>query len=748
MGVLSVLNIFEARKRKFIFRAIVVIAIVMAIALAIGKAYQHWDDDPDRGALPINNGEFGENYSTPIYLDQGWSASDSLWFYNTTQGSGLMPYDFFIALEQADSNLPFRDNSVIDKYRYLPQKPTFFNPDGLPVGFVKEPYQGKDYIGYTCAACHTGQVNYQGHAMRIDGGPSMADMVGFLTALQKSLQAAQNVPEKHQRFVSKVLELNNDYDSAQQVESDLKKWSDTIALYNNINHSKVKYGYARLDAFGRIYNRVLEHVINREQVALVLRSSENALGQPLLTEAQISKVLDGISETIIGDVQFAEIIARLQNTADGYPGLGVKDMQRIKRGIFNEPNAPVSYPFLWDITHSDYVQWNGLADNSGVGPLGRNTGEVIGVFGILDWSAKDPGFSLSAKITGQSQKSKVIDFKSSIDLVNLSRLESQLKSLTSPVWPTLSTCQRDPFQACDKDQEENAEQKRANEVFAQYPEWKVDPAKAKWGRTLYAEYCQGCHEVIDRTDWDRIVVAKMSALDHVGTDPAMAHNSVSYTGYSGNFFNTYLSTDVGPASGNVVVQNRAPVVQVLTAATKGAVATPDADKNVIRRSLDWLYMLGKSFFDNQIKGSLKAGDYTPDTTANPYNSLVAYKGRSLNGIWATAPYLHNGSVPTLYDLLLPAKEAGDPDEGEYRPANFVVGSREFDPVKVGFRSQGYGGSEFNTGFNVVCKIPQKDGKCWGNLNSGHEYGTIHDKRGMTPLTHEERVALVEYMKTL
>ena len=41
MGVLSVLNIFEARKRKFIFRAIVVIAIAMAIALAIGKAVEH-----------------------------------------------------------------------------------------------------------------------------------------------------------------------------------------------------------------------------------------------------------------------------------------------------------------------------------------------------------------------------------------------------------------------------------------------------------------------------------------------------------------------------------------------------------------------------------------------------------------------------------------------------------------------------------------------------------------------------------
>src|SRR5690606_25177832 len=146
----------------------------MFITLAIGKIYQHWDDDPDRGAMAIDNGHFGENYSTPIYLDQGWDPTDSLWYYNTTQGSGLLPYDLFIALEQADNETLFRDNQLIDKYRYLPQKPTFFNPDGLPVGFVKEYYKGKDYVGYTCAACHTGQVNYQGQAIRIDGGPAMA----------------------------------------------------------------------------------------------------------------------------------------------------------------------------------------------------------------------------------------------------------------------------------------------------------------------------------------------------------------------------------------------------------------------------------------------------------------------------------------------------------------------------------------------------------------------------------------------
>ncbi|WP_331344164.1 di-heme-cytochrome C peroxidase [Cellvibrio sp. UBA7661] len=718
-------NLFSRRNFWRLIKLLIIIAIPMGIALAIGKLYQSWDDDPERGAIAIENGAFGESYSTPIYLDQGWSANDSLWYYNTTQGSALMPYDFFIALEQATSTELFRANSVIDKYRYLPQKPTFFNPDGLPVGFVKESYKGKDYVGFTCAACHTGQVNYQNKAIRIDGGPAMADMVGFLTDLQKSLDVAMTDGEKNQRFVSKVLELNNSYSNAEDVQADLKRWARKIHLYNNINLSSVEYGYARLDAFGRIYNRVLEHVISRKQlrdVLLGMTKSDTDSDSDLLTKAQVDKVLEGISETIIGDLQFAKIIDRLMSDKEGYPALGMADMNRIKQQIFNEPNAPVSYPFLWDIVQSDYVQWNGLANNAGMGPLGRNTGEVIGVFGILDWEAHKRGWRLSSWLTGQSSKSYQIEFTSSIDLVNLSRLESHLASLTSPVWPTLA--------------KEGLEQDHAKAIFGELPEWKIDKDKVRRGRRLYAEYCESCHEVIDRTDRDRIVVANMSSVKTVGTDPAMAQNSVSYTGYSGNFKNTYQTESVGA----LVIKDRAPVVQILTAATMGEVATePDPDKWWPRRTLDWLYMMAKSLFDNKIKASVKFGNYDPDTTAEPYKSLLSYKARSLNGIWATAPYLHNGSVPSIYDLLLPVKRAGDPDDGLYRPMQFEVGSREFDPRKVGLRTEGYEGFTFKAD-----KL--------GDFNSGHEYGTAHapavNGQQQKPLTDDERWDLVEYIKTL
>jgi hypothetical protein len=122
---------------------------------------------------------------------------------------------------------------------------------------------------------------------------------------------------------------------------------------------------------------------------------------------------------------------------------------------------------------------------------------------------------------------------------------------------------------------------------------------------------------------------------------------------------------------------------------------------------------------------------------------MRYKARPLNGIWATAPYLHNGSVLTLYDLLLPAVKRGELEIGttkaggapRLRRDTFYVGSREFDPVEVGLKSEpGEGRSEF--------RVRTPDGKeMFGNSNTGHEWGAAE-------LSDEERWAIVAYLKTL
>ena len=164
-------------------RGCLIVVVVLLVIGVISRIYQFWDDDPQRGATTVAQDTLGDQFSTVRYLDQGWQPEDSLWFYTTTQGSNLLPYDFFMEFEQAGSTALFRANDNMNRFRYLPQKATFSNPDALPVGFVKDTYQGKDYIGFTCAACHTGQVNYKGIAIRIDGGPATADMDTFMQEL-------------------------------------------------------------------------------------------------------------------------------------------------------------------------------------------------------------------------------------------------------------------------------------------------------------------------------------------------------------------------------------------------------------------------------------------------------------------------------------------------------------------------------------------------------------------------------------
>ena len=67
-------------------------------------------------------------------------------------------------------------------------------------------------------------------------------------------------------------------------------------------------------------------------------------------------------------------------------------------------------------------------------------------------------------------------------------------------------------------------------------------------------------------------------------------------------------------------------------------------------------------------------------------------------VWATAPFLHNGSVPTLYDLLSPVAE---------RPKKFWLGSLDFDPAKLGYASHR------QTGLFAL------DTSLKGNSNAGH-----------------------------
>ncbi len=678
-------------------RILIVMSAGLSIVWGLTGAISHWyelrDDDPDRGAITSGADAWNSQFFSVLYLDQGWSAADSLWFYNTSQGSNLLPYSFFLELEQTHTTALFRSNENMSRYGYLPQRATTSNPDGLPVGMVRDEYRGRLYMGLTCAACHTAQIHYQGMAIRIDGGPTGADMETFMQELAETLRVTLLEPEKQQRFIASILK-RGEYVSADEVLRDLGKFAQRIKTYTVINSPRdshrpmTHYGYARLDAFGRIYNRVLEHVMSARQMRILL--SEN------LSSAELDRVLADV-EPILTSMDRDHIVERIQSL------LTSEQLIELRNRIYNPADAPVSYPFLWDVPQHDYIQWNGRVNNSGLGPMARNAGQVIGVFATLDWQERD-GFTLSSVLGGQGFGSRHIDFQSSIDIRNLRRVENHLRKLTSPQWP--------------------------QQVFP-----KIDKARSLAGARLFAKYCADCHASINRDDSDRRVVAKMIAVSSVATDSKMAENSRFFSGFSGILRNQYVST----GAGSLLLEDQAPVVALLSTATRNVVTSPDPDKWLMRRWLERSYDFAYTFLDNEVRSSLKAGHYDPDITVDPYASVMAYKARPLNGIWATAPYLHNGSVPTLYDLLLPKKRPGDSEEGEYRPDEFRVGSREFDTDRVGFKMSGYDGFLFRTSI-------------WGNHNTGHEYASgrtpLPDGTILPALDKEQRLDLLEYLKTL
>lgn len=130
-----------------------------------------------------------------------------------------------------------------------------------------------------------------------------------------------------------------------------------------------------------------------------------------------------------------------------------------------------------------------------------------------------------------------------------------------------------------------------------------------------------------------------------------------------------------------------------------------------------------------------------------FRKTDGYANMPLDGLWLRAPYLHNGSVPTLRDLLNPPAE---------RPAEFFRGYDVYDTVNVGFvsRLERIPGAERAKLFcyqtrKVVPSIcgeaqPENNGTCSfatcaGNGNGGHLYGTA--------LAEADKRALVEYLKT-
>lgn len=579
-----------------------------------------------------------------------WTERERAGWYWGTQGSRLIPATWFAALERADSPALFADEAHLAGFGYIPAPPG--RPERLPIGFAVDRqadeefqvtklrwYRGQrgdaaraePWIGLNCAACHTAEITDGATRIRVDGGPGMGDFDAFVTALDAALIATRNDQAKWSRFAGRVLGVqgrdtpDNRTLLASAMDS-LIAWQQRTAALNrpsggDPNSLVGRAGFARVDAFGHIYNKV-----------------------------QL----------------FAGAPSPARNAAD----------------------APVSYPFLWNIHRQKKVQWNGVAENARVslgggrsieyGALGRNTGEVLGVFG----EAVIP----PSGATGQTLRG----FRTSVNVSNLDRLEELVARLRPPPWPV----DRHPIR---------------QDLAAQ-------------GRAIFGRDCLGCHKTPDR--WQpgqpiEVMLPFRRTRPEDLTDIWMACNAYAYDGPTGRLQGTrdgFVSGDPLGAS--------APVVTMLATTVKGALVGRKGE--VIGMALANFAGLRRP----PIIIQADEGDADPKAARRAIcmsrdDALLAYKARPLDGIWATAPYLHNGSVPTLHDLLMPAAE---------RPKRFRLGTRAYDFEKVGYRAMDSGGTEF--------RVTDDSGRIVeGNSNAGHDYGVGR-------LTPAQRLALLEYLKTL
>ncbi|MFZ3154155.1 di-heme-cytochrome C peroxidase, partial [Pseudomonas sp.] len=280
-------------------------------------------------------------------------------------------------------------------------------------------------------------------------------------------------------------------------------------------------------------------------------------------------------------------------------------------------------------------------------------------------------------------------YASSVRLRDLFTLEETLKRLQPPTWP--------------------------EEVFG-----KVDLPLASRGRALFSENCAYCHAPDPKKPADSFAPSRnpewrmrVVPTSIVGTDPTTADNIADHR---------FDISKLGWTKAELSTLDVRLFGATLDAIDMRSISSAKALAYVTA------YVENRAYQDAGISARER---WRMDGFGLPIGvqEKRGYKARPLDGIWATPPFLHNGSVPTLFQLLSPVSE---------RQTQFWVGNFEFNPKQVGYQSE-----KFTGGFHFDTQVT-------GNSNRGHEFraGCREDGVIGRALQPEERWALIEYLKVL
>ncbi|MGH6615887.1 di-heme-cytochrome C peroxidase [Sphingomonas sp.] len=352
-------------------------------------------------------------------------------------------------------------------------------------------------------------------------------------------------------------------------------------------------------------------------------------------------------------------------------------------------DAPVRYPFLWNAPKQDYTQWPGFAANgSDIYGLARNTGEVVGVFG--KFRPRKSFFHLF----GIDFLNRGTPNATSVQFDGLLKLEDLVKQIGAPKWP-----------------------------FA------IDQGLAARGQAIFnlpdnQGGCVSCHGVTPGVKRIPGQSTWATPLLDVGTDTRQ-YDILARESDPGVLKGAHIPFLTKP------IPNPATTFSLLGVAVGGAILQSGSWVPAIWRDRGAKANLSLSsevspevqapMPSNDVKQALD--DSFNDAAAAPADGKHRYESRVLFGIWATAPYLHNGSVATLADLLRPASQ---------RAALFKVGAA-YDTQAVGLAA-------VQPGLNSDRVTTGCDNLNSGNSRCGHEFGTT--------LSDADKRALLEYLKML
>jgi hypothetical protein len=241
-----------------------IVAVVIIVLVALGVPYLRRNFTVSVPAYPPAG--------RTVWLDQNWTREQRNWFHHVDQGTQTfrIPYEWFIALEQPALSLGrpglLSETPYLDRFGFIPDdSPTAATE--LPVGFGHGGQMRREdgtiwlnpltnqpltRVGLTCAACHTGRFTFNGTTVLIDGGPALANVFKFQSAVGLALAYTRYVPFRFSRFADRLLgSAAGDAVKAAlraQLDQVLAREKEIAALERSVNPTGFEEGFARSPA--------------------------------------------------------------------------------------------------------------------------------------------------------------------------------------------------------------------------------------------------------------------------------------------------------------------------------------------------------------------------------------------------------------------------------------------------------------------------------------------------------------------